>query len=315
MRIGIGYDSHRFAPGRKLKLGAIEIASEVGLEGHSDADALIHAIIDALLGAAALGDIGSHFPDTDQKWKDADSSFLLKLVIDEIKSHGYSVVNLDAVIICEKPKISPYVMAMRTRLAHLLGVDVAAVSVKGKTNEKLGSIGAGEGLVAHAVCLLESTTKQGGKSMIKGKISDTSVVEKMHPNFKAAFDFLRRSDLPTLADGKYEIIPGGACYASIDTVDLREVSQAKCEAHSKHIDIHLPISRVETMGLAPIPNEVACGVFNEETDTAFYDADCELEDIHPGEFAVLFPNEDGHKPCLYREEPGVIRKVIVKILK
>ena len=174
MKIGIGYDSHRFEVGRKLKLGAIEIPSEKGLLGHSDADALIHAIIDAVLGAAALGDIGSHFPDSDAKWKDADSSFLLKLVVDEVKNAGYSIVNIDSVIITEKPKLAPYILPMRTRLAHILGIDVSAISIKGKTNEKMGSIGSGDGLAVHAVCLLDSII-QGKKGMLKGNLKDAGV--------------------------------------------------------------------------------------------------------------------------------------------
>ncbi len=314
MKIGIGYDSHRFKVGRKLKLGAIEIPSEKGLLGHSDADALIHAIIDAVLGAAALGDIGSHFPDSDAKWKDADSSFLLKLVVDEVKNAGYSIVNIDSVIITEKPKLAPYILPMRTRLAHILGIDVSAISIKGKTNEKMGSIGSGDGLAVHAVCLLDSII-QGKKGMLKGNLKDAGVIEQMHPRFKAAFDFLRRPDLALLEDGKYEIIPGGECYASIEKVSLREPSAARCEAHGKYIDIHLPLSRVETIGLSPVPKEVLEGAFADGSDTVFYDTKCELVDVDVGEFIVFFPKEDGHTPCLYRETGGEIRKVIVKILK
>lgn len=314
MKIGIGYDSHRFAEGRKLKLGAIEIPSEKGLYGHSDADALIHAIIDALLGASSLGDIGSFFPDTDAKWKDADSSYLLKLTVDEVNKAGYSVVNIDCVVITEKPKIAPYILPMRTRLAHILGVDVSQISIKGKTNEKMGSIGSGEGLAVHAVCLLDSAA-EGKKGMLKGNLNDSSVIERIHPRFKAAFDFLRRQDLNSLEDGKYDIIPGGECYASIEKVPLREPSSARCEAHGKYIDIHMPLSGVETIGLAPVPGEVLDSAFKDGSDTVFYDADCELLDVQAGEFIVFFPKEDGHTPCLYRTTGGEIRKVIVKILK
>ena len=155
MRIGFGYDSHRFEEGRRLVLGGVEFPGETGLKGHSDADVLIHAIIDALLGAAALGDIGSHFPDTDPKWKDADSAELLAAVVKVIRAAGYTVGNVDATVICERPKLRPKVDEIRRRLAELMSVTVGQVSVKGKTNEKLDDVGAGLGIVAHAVALLE----------------------------------------------------------------------------------------------------------------------------------------------------------------
>ena len=157
MRIGYGYDSHRFAEpesGRRLVLGGVEFPGETGLKGHSDADVLIHAVIDALLGAAALGDIGSHFPDTDERWRGADSAGLLESVVAELAAAGYSIGNVDATVICEKPKLRPKADAIRARLAALLGVDVSKVSVKGKTNEKMDDVGAGLGVEAHAVCLL-----------------------------------------------------------------------------------------------------------------------------------------------------------------
>ena len=155
MRIGYGYDSHRFEPGRRLVLGGVEFPGETGLKGHSDADVLIHAIIDALLGAAALGDIGSHFPDTDPKWKDADSAKLLEAVAKEVQDAGYVISNVDATVICEKPKIGPRVAEIRTRLSHLLTLSPSHLSVKGKTNEKMDDVGAGVGIEVHAVCLLE----------------------------------------------------------------------------------------------------------------------------------------------------------------
>lgn len=155
MRIGYGYDSHRFEDGRPLMLGGVHIPGSPGLKGHSDADVLIHAVIDALLGAAALGDIGSHFPDTDPQWKGADSAKLLAAVMREITAAGYAVGNIDATVICEKPKLRPHVDAIRERLATLLGVTVGQVSVKGKTNEKMDDIGAGIGIEAHCVTLLE----------------------------------------------------------------------------------------------------------------------------------------------------------------
>ncbi len=156
MRVGFGYDSHRFADGRRLVLGGVEFPGERGLAGHSDADVLIHAIIDALLGAAALGNIGSHFPDTDETWRDADSTKLLEAVRDELSSAGYAIGNIDATVICERPKIGPRVDEIRRRLGELLALPVEAISVKGKTNEKLDDVGAGLGIAVHAVCLLEA---------------------------------------------------------------------------------------------------------------------------------------------------------------
>ena len=160
MRVGFGYDSHRFEEGRKLFLGGIEIPYEKGLKGHSDADVLIHAIIDALLGAAALGDIGSHFPDTDEKWRGADSTKLLEAVVAEVRDAGWRVGNVDATVICERPKLLPHIEAIRSRLAEILFSDevdgVSRVSVKGKTNEKMDDVGAGEGIEVHAITLLDN---------------------------------------------------------------------------------------------------------------------------------------------------------------
>ena len=161
MRIGFGYDSHRFAPGRRLVLGGVEFPGETGLDGHSDADALVHAIIDALLGAAALGDIGSHFPDADPKWKDADSTELLAAVVKEVRGAGYKIANVDATVICERPKIGPCVGLIRERLAAVMNVGTGRISVKGKTNEKLDDVGAGLGIEVHAVCLIEKLNVEG----------------------------------------------------------------------------------------------------------------------------------------------------------
>ena len=155
MRIGFGYDSHRFEPGRKLVLGGVEFPDETGLAGHSDADVLVHAIVDALLGAAALGDIGSHFPDTDPRWKDADSTVLLAQVVKEIRAAGYQVGNVDATVVCERPKIGPCAELIRDRLASVMNVGRGRISVKGKTNEKMDDVGAGLGIAVQAVCLLE----------------------------------------------------------------------------------------------------------------------------------------------------------------
>jgi 2-C-methyl-D-erythritol 2,4-cyclodiphosphate synthase len=138
-------------------LGGVRIPDATGLKGHSDADVLIHAVIDALLGAAAIGDIGSHFPDTDPKWKGADSTKLLEQVIGEVAAAGYAVGNVDATVICERPRLRPHVDAIRARLADLLHIDISRVSVKGKTNEKMDDVGAGIGIEVHCVALLEET--------------------------------------------------------------------------------------------------------------------------------------------------------------
>ena len=155
MRIGFGYDSHRFEEGRRLVLGGVEFPGETGLKGHSDADVLIHAIIDARLGAAALGDIGSHFPDTDPRGKDADSTELLAQIVREIRGAGYQIGNVDVTVICERPKLRSSVEMIRERLASVMNVGKGRISVKGKTNEKMDDVGAGVGIEVHAVCLLE----------------------------------------------------------------------------------------------------------------------------------------------------------------
>ena len=158
IRIGFGYDSHRFEEGRRLVLGGVEFPGETGLKGHSDADVLIHAVIDALLGAAALGDIGSHFPDTDERWKGADSAELLAAVAKEIRGAGWSVGNIDATVICERPKLRPCVELIRERLAAILHVGKGRISVKGKTNEKMDDVGAGVGIEVHCVCILKGVS-------------------------------------------------------------------------------------------------------------------------------------------------------------
>lgn len=155
MRTGIGIDAHRFEPGRKLFLGGVEIESEAGLSGHSDADVLLHAIMDALLGACGAGDIGELFPDTDPSYRDASSLQLLERVVQEVRSRGYSVVNVDAVIICEEPRIASYREMMRERIAGALGTGPEAVGVKGTTTEGMGFTGRGEGIMAAASVLIE----------------------------------------------------------------------------------------------------------------------------------------------------------------
>ena len=158
-RTGIGYDSHRFAEGRKLVLGGVAIPSEKGLAGHSDADVLIHALIDALLGSVADGDIGSHFPDTDETWRGADSRELLKSVVDELRAKGWRIVNTDASVLAERPKLRPYIDTIRASLAQTLGIDVSRVSVKAKTNEGMDAVGRGEGIGVFAVASVESEGK------------------------------------------------------------------------------------------------------------------------------------------------------------
>ncbi|HSJ32153.1 MAG TPA: 2-C-methyl-D-erythritol 2,4-cyclodiphosphate synthase [Longimicrobiales bacterium] len=155
MRVGLGYDSHRFAEGRRLVLGGVEIEHERGLAGHSDADAVAHAVTDALLGAAGLGDIGRHFPPTDEQWRDADSIALLRQASQLAAERNFQVVNADVTVVCERPKIAPHAAEMCARLADALGIAPASVSVKGKTNEGMGWIGAGEGVAAMAVVLID----------------------------------------------------------------------------------------------------------------------------------------------------------------
>lgn len=153
-RTGYGYDSHRFAEGRRLVLGGVEFPGETGLAGHSDADAVIHAVIDALLGAVAAGDIGERFPDTDGRWKGADSAVLLSSVVSDLVSGGWRIGNVDVTVIAERPRIRPRAAEIRVRLAGLLGIGADRVSVKGKTNEKMDDVGSSVGVVCHAAVLV-----------------------------------------------------------------------------------------------------------------------------------------------------------------
>jgi 2-C-methyl-D-erythritol 2,4-cyclodiphosphate synthase len=154
IRIGHGYDVHRLVEGRDLILGGVNIPHSTGLLGHSDADVLAHAVSDALLGALSLGDIGKHFPDTDPRWKGADSLKLLRVVVEMIHAQGYVVSNVDATILAQRPKLAPYILTMRQNLADAMGIDTERVSVKATTEEGLGFTGSGEGIATHAVCLL-----------------------------------------------------------------------------------------------------------------------------------------------------------------
>ncbi|MBQ9777587.1 MAG: 2-C-methyl-D-erythritol 2,4-cyclodiphosphate synthase [Clostridia bacterium] len=155
MRIGHGYDVHRLVEGRALILGGVEIEFEKGLLGHSDADVLTHAVMDALLGAAALGDIGKLFPDSDPTYKGADSLILLRVVGDCLRDAGYRIENIDATVLAQRPKLAPHISQMRQNVAQALLLDVGAVSIKATTEEGLGFTGSGEGMAAHAVCLIE----------------------------------------------------------------------------------------------------------------------------------------------------------------
>ena len=154
MRIGHGYDVHRLTENRDLILGGVKIEYEKGLLGHSDADVLVHAIMDALLGAAALGDIGHLFPDTDAAYKGISSMLLLQRVTERLREEGYAVGNVDATVLAQRPKLAPHIAQMRERIAEVMGIPVGCVSVKATTEEGLGFTGSGEGIAAHAVCLL-----------------------------------------------------------------------------------------------------------------------------------------------------------------
>ena len=155
MRIGHGYDVHKLVEGRRLVLGGVEISYDKGLLGHSDADVLLHAISDSLLGAAALGDIGKHFPDSDEKYKGADSLLLLREVAKILFDNGFCVVNVDSTVIAQQPKLAPFIDKMRQNIADALSIDVGAVSVKATTEEHLGFTGRGEGIAAHAIALID----------------------------------------------------------------------------------------------------------------------------------------------------------------
>jgi 2-C-methyl-D-erythritol 2,4-cyclodiphosphate synthase len=155
MRIGQGFDAHAFGEGRRLVLGGVTFEGETGLAGHSDGDVLTHAVIDALLGAAALGDIGGHFPSTDERWRDADSIEMLKHVVRLVSQAGLRALNVDATVIAVKPRLAPHVVALRQNLAMALGIEAARVSVKATTTDGLGALGRGEGIAAMAVALLD----------------------------------------------------------------------------------------------------------------------------------------------------------------
>ena len=182
LRIGNGYDLHRLVPGRPLILGGVTIPFEKGLDGHSDADAVCHAVTDAILGAAGAGDIGRHFPDTDAAWKGADSMVLLTRAAEIVASAGFAVVNVDVVVIAERPKLVPFLEAMRANLARAMGVAPGDVSVKGKTNEGVDSMGAGDSIAVHAVALvsraLDSKCQNSRKSKLRSSaFADTRTSE------------------------------------------------------------------------------------------------------------------------------------------
>lgn len=165
MKIGLGYDVHALTENRKLIIGGVQIPFERGLDGHSDADVLIHAVMDSMLGAMGLGDIGKLFPDTELKYKGADSRVLLKTVVEFMKSKNYSIGNVDAVIIAQNPKMSPYIEQMKLNLAYDLETDIANINIKATTTERLGFEGKGEGIASQVVCLLENQEKQWNKAI------------------------------------------------------------------------------------------------------------------------------------------------------
>ncbi len=309
MRIGHGYDSHRFAEGRRLVLGGVEMESARGLLGHSDADALAHAVIDALLGAAGLGDIGSRFPDTSPEWEGADSMRLLEIAAGEVRRAGFEIGNVDATVICEEPKIRPHSERMRARLAAAAGISPTCISVKGKTNEGMGDVGRGLGVAVHVVCILEEASRRP----VFGEIAACDAAASLHRHFPAAFDFLKKCDFAAMADGRYDIVPGGECYAAVQTSQLRQIGAAQCEAHGRYIDIHVPISGIETIGFGLTPREVVAAGFPEENDIAFFDAPVEFRDVAPGQFAIFFPPWHAHIPCLSRSGLGSLRKAVVKV--
>lgn len=155
LRIGQGYDSHRLVEGRDLILGGVHIPFELGLAGHSDADVLVHAVTDALIGALGLGDIGKHFPDTSKEWEGADSIGLLKNIVEKADSLGFRVSWLDCTIVAERPRIGPHIEEMKSRISST-GMDISRINIKAKTNEGMGPVGRGEGMAAYAVCLIEA---------------------------------------------------------------------------------------------------------------------------------------------------------------
>ncbi len=162
-RVGIGYDSHRLIEGRRLILAGVEVPFDKGLLGHSDADVVLHALTDALCGAAGLPDIGRLFPDTDDRWKDADSGLLLSQVAGKVRDEGWLIGNIDCVLVAQKPKIAPFISQMKASVARLLSVEEHRVNLRGKTGEGLDDVGAGLGMIAHAVVLLQRETEQDSR--------------------------------------------------------------------------------------------------------------------------------------------------------
>jgi 2-C-methyl-D-erythritol 2,4-cyclodiphosphate synthase len=160
---GIGYDSHRLVEGRRLVIGGVHVPSELGLDGHSDADVLAHAVIDALLGAAGLGDIGEHFPDTDERWRDADSMQLLASVVRSVLAEGFEIVNVDCTVVMEAPRLAPHRQAIRERLASVLSLELTRVNVKASTGEGMGFVGRGEGAAALAIASLRHAGSAAGR--------------------------------------------------------------------------------------------------------------------------------------------------------
>jgi len=192
MRVGIGYDIHRLVAGRRLVLGGVELPAEQGLLGHSDGDVLLHAVIDALLGAAALGDIGGRFPPNDARWQDAESGELLRLVATDLDVAGWRIENIDANVIAEQPRLAPHLAAMRGRLAELLGMPMENVSVKAKTNERLGPVGEGLAITATATTADTTTTAAAAIRIQRRDPGMTDTGERSAPRRTAAVSPRRR---------------------------------------------------------------------------------------------------------------------------
>ena len=232
-RVGHGYDVHRLAQGRKLIMGGVEIPHETGLFGHSDADVLVHAVMDALLGAAALGDIGQHFPDSDPAYKGADSIGLLRKVGALLRSEGYSVVNIDATIIAEQPKMKPHIPAMRKNVAKALETDVSRVSVKATTEEGLGFTGERSGIAAHAVCMIEknvSKKRRQGMTIISPSI--------LSADFSKLGEEIRRTDKTSAEYIHVDVMDG----SFVPNITIGPGVIASIRKYSKKIfDVHLMI--------------------------------------------------------------------------
>ena len=246
--VGVGYDSHRFTPGRPLVLGGVTIEHSQGLAGHSDADALLHAIIDAILGAAGMGDIGEQFPDCDEAHRGADSAKLLEQVLQWVARRGLRVANCDATVITQEPKLSPYKMAMRQRIALLLGLEIQYVNVKAKTNEGMGWIGRGEGLAAMAAVMLEPARPLGPPPTMPG-LAYGSAAGAMGGLLEEQADLVSAVEPPPLPPGVAAMDPEGPGLedlrnaAATDAAEMQSGRGQHCPNCGKQVtgdDVHCP---------------------------------------------------------------------------